>query len=238
MAIETEMTFDEAREVLREFLGAAERSDDCLNIDQFLGAMVAVLVCPEDAGLGDIVLGDDPEGERLWFGDADIRTAWIVCASELRESLAAERFSLENYYPLAMMAEAPTQAFSDWCDGYLRGSVLTEQAWAEAHEFLVSEDIEGMAQEHETFLSLLACFADWPQALADNDHPDKLVKDIPMLFKACSPAIATAYGIASVLRANRERTDSAPFVREGERTGRNDPCPCGSGKKFKKCCLH
>ena len=20
--------------------------------------------------------------------------------------------------------------------------------------------------------------------------------------------------------------------------GRNDPCPCGSGKKFKKCCLH
>lgn len=24
--------------------------------------------------------------------------------------------------------------------------------------------------------------------------------------------------------------------REGEKTGRNDPCPCGSGKKFKKCC--
>ena len=20
--------------------------------------------------------------------------------------------------------------------------------------------------------------------------------------------------------------------------GRNDPCPCGSGKKFKRCCLH
>ncbi|WP_342344545.1 SEC-C metal-binding domain-containing protein [Thalassospira tepidiphila] len=20
------------------------------------------------------------------------------------------------------------------------------------------------------------------------------------------------------------------------KTGRNDPCPCGSGKKFKKCC--
>lgn len=24
--------------------------------------------------------------------------------------------------------------------------------------------------------------------------------------------------------------------REGDKTGRNDPCPCGSGKKFKKCC--
>ena len=25
-------------------------------------------------------------------------------------------------------------------------------------------------------------------------------------------------------------------VREGEKIGRNDPCPCGSGKKYKKCC--
>jgi preprotein translocase subunit SecA len=24
-------------------------------------------------------------------------------------------------------------------------------------------------------------------------------------------------------------------VREGEKIGRNDPCPCGSGKKYKQC---
>jgi hypothetical protein len=28
----------------------------------------------------------------------------------------------------------------------------------------------------------------------------------------------------------------SPFIRE-EKIGRNDPCPCGSGKKYKKCCL-
>jgi SEC-C motif-containing protein len=27
-----------------------------------------------------------------------------------------------------------------------------------------------------------------------------------------------------------------PYVREQRRTGRNEACPCGSGKKFKKCC--
>ena len=26
------------------------------------------------------------------------------------------------------------------------------------------------------------------------------------------------------------------FVREGKKIGRNDPCPCGSGKKYKHCC--
>ena len=27
-----------------------------------------------------------------------------------------------------------------------------------------------------------------------------------------------------------------PEVRESPKVGRNDPCPCGSGKKYKKCC--
>jgi preprotein translocase subunit SecA len=26
-----------------------------------------------------------------------------------------------------------------------------------------------------------------------------------------------------------------PFVRDGQKVGRNDPCPCGSGKKYKHC---
>ena len=29
---------------------------------------------------------------------------------------------------------------------------------------------------------------------------------------------------------------SGPVVRDKPKVGRNDPCPCGSGKKFKKCC--
>jgi SEC-C motif-containing protein len=29
---------------------------------------------------------------------------------------------------------------------------------------------------------------------------------------------------------------AAPFVHRASKTGRNDPCPCGSGKKFKQCC--
>ena len=25
------------------------------------------------------------------------------------------------------------------------------------------------------------------------------------------------------------------FIRDGQKVGRNDPCPCGSGKKYKQC---
>ena len=27
-------------------------------------------------------------------------------------------------------------------------------------------------------------------------------------------------------------------IQAGAKVGRNDPCPCGSGKKFKKCCMN
>ncbi len=33
-----------------------------------------------------------------------------------------------------------------------------------------------------------------------------------------------------------EHNAQSPFVRAQPKVGRNDPCPCGSGGKFKKCC--
>ncbi|MCG2658775.1 MAG: SEC-C domain-containing protein, partial [Kiritimatiellae bacterium] len=45
-------------------------------------------------------------------------------------------------------------------------------------------------------------------------------------------------GSAGAFRPGEQRTDgeSGTLHREGAKVGRNDPCPCKSGKKFKKCC--
>jgi len=40
----------------------------------------------------------------------------------------------------------------------------------------------------------------------------------------------------SLNRAGGEEQTRKPTTREAEKIGRNDPCPCGSGKKYKKCC--
>ncbi len=34
----------------------------------------------------------------------------------------------------------------------------------------------------------------------------------------------------------KDQKSSGTVVRAGAKIGRNDPCPCGSGKKYKKCC--
>jgi len=38
------------------------------------------------------------------------------------------------------------------------------------------------------------------------------------------------------MRHGEQAGDRQPVKREGEKVGRNSPCPCGSGKKYKKCC--
>ena len=40
----------------------------------------------------------------------------------------------------------------------------------------------------------------------------------------------------SMNRAGGEEQGRKPATREQDKVGRNDPCPCGSGKKYKKCC--
>ena len=38
-----------------------------------------------------------------------------------------------------------------------------------------------------------------------------------------------------VMVADDEQSKPQPFKRFGDKIGRNDPCPCGSGKKYKQC---
>ena len=33
----------------------------------------------------------------------------------------------------------------------------------------------------------------------------------------------------------QQEESHTPFVRDGRKVGRNEPCPCGSGKKYKHC---
>jgi preprotein translocase subunit SecA len=42
--------------------------------------------------------------------------------------------------------------------------------------------------------------------------------------------------VASGGGAEESAIATKPIVREGDKVGRNDPCPCGSGQKYKKCC--
>ena len=67
-------------------------------------------------------------------------------------------------------------------------------------------------------------------------------KEQTMAFSPEAVAEARAQAQASPVEAGQQPQQSGPppkqrpFKRRGKKIGRNDPCPCGSGKKYKKCC--
>jgi preprotein translocase subunit SecA len=48
-------------------------------------------------------------------------------------------------------------------------------------------------------------------------------------------AEASAMGEDAADAGSEDESQHIPFTRQGRKVGRNEPCPCGSGKKYKHC---
>lgn len=55
--------------------------------------------------------------------------------------------------------------------------------------------------------------------------------------KDLGPVVDVVAELDRALASDEEGEPEAPVVNPLRDVGRNDPCPCGSGRKFKKCCL-
>ena len=79
----------------------------------------------------------------------------------------------------------------------------------------------------------------------DEDTVVNLVFDKEKLYKNMVAARADwlyelpqwkeIFSVSVLTKLYKEQKESAT-IRKGKKIGRNDPCPCGSGKKYKKCC--
>jgi len=62
-------------------------------------------------------------------------------------------------------------------------------------------------------------------------------RDLERLIEADEIESPGGYGTRPFARPSADFAVPVPLRRQEPKIGRNDPCPCGSGKKFKKCCL-
>jgi preprotein translocase subunit SecA len=58
----------------------------------------------------------------------------------------------------------------------------------------------------------------------------------PPVSASTPPEFGAPTPTAGGARESRGDEGRPATVRKGKKVGRNDPCPCGSGKKYKKCC--
>jgi len=85
-------------------------------------------------------------------------------------------------------------------------------------------------QAFENFLSTL------PQFLLKEQGPSAATATGPIPGRHGDRVSATGDEVSSNGDGSELKLDLAPVRRDTPKVGRNEPCPCGSGKKFKNCC--
>jgi len=130
-----------------------------------------------------------------------------------REHLAALDHLRQGIHLRGYAQKNPTQEYKR--EAFELFSMMLESIKAEVTKILMAVQIRG-AEE-----------------LASVEEPEvpRNVQYQHAEFSDSGGAAAEAEAEGDVAVAERPR----PFVRGAEKVGRNDPCPCGSGKKYKHC---
>jgi len=68
------------------------------------------------------------------------------------------------------------------------------------------------------------------------EYKNEGYKLFKQLLEMIDKAIAQTIMTLSIQSEEKQAEVRKPVISSGKKPGRNDPCPCGSGKKYKKCC--
>lgn len=193
---------------------------DISALDGFLTAMViGPAPLPADEWLPLICGGEEPrfdsEEQILWLTEQILRLANTIV-----ERLAADPPAFEPIL-YAEEVEGETHWIADsWCNAFMQ---VIESGTAEWLPFF----------ENPSNAELLAPMITLGTPEGDealDAAPDAVAK-IDLCVEMLGPCVLRIYEFWR----RRERAGNGIRPR-AIRTGRNDPCPCGSGRKFKRCC--
>ena len=165
----------------------------------------------------------------LWGGEA-LSPAW-ESLDEANRFMATvmvlyndviDRLARDTYEPLFYEHDVDGKTYiivDEWCEGFLRGVCLwgnlSQVDKAALEEFLLPISLFATTEGFEALESMNE---------TETGHEQAKIE----------PAVR---GMYLYFRAQRKQAPIT-FVRDRPKVGRNDPCPCGSGKKYKHCCLH
>ena len=218
-----------------EFLLDDPALEEAMRLDELQGYLCAALSgpqpIPEEDRLIDILGSDDaldsPAGQEA---AAIIRRF----AQALEAELAAGTPPVLLLYPKDEGDDSPSD-YLPWCQAYLAGVDQAEEDWFEYFEEDDSEDAEDQVNYLDERLFPLMVLTgeaeaaakehgeEWPQGEERAEIEQECEEDLPQ-------------AVTDIYRFWIAKRGLEPIRNDEPKIGRNDPCPCGSGKKFKQCC--
>ena len=173
--------------------------------------------------------------EESAFANIDDAQATMSLLMRYWNSIIADLERESIHLPFVFDTAAGELPGREWAEGFLAGTRLARDGWKE----LFDSEREG----HLFMIPLMAGEVDpqWPKEPVTPQLEEDVLHSMSVGFLRSYQHFTEARrrgALAAYDRAepSRKPFSADPYVRPEPKVGRNDPCPCGSGKKFKKCC--
>lgn len=236
---------------------AALDPDDSMAVEELDGFFAALACCPVPVPRDEwlpLVLGASDRSRQALAGAAE-DASLLKLIERHRVSVSTMLYDGDGFAPVLAYDEDGTAWGNAWAIGFARGMAMRPDAWADL------EDDEEMADALDPVMRLVAdAQQDEPASGShggapvvsragaarddrrgdpreagdlldgwepvDDDERESLIHDM----------LDGVQDVYDFFRDARERALAPdPIRRDGPKVGRNDPCPCGSGRKFKQC---
>ena len=221
----TDAEYDRLEAILRSLPG-----EDAMNLEEMDGFFAALICAPVTVPLSEYL-------PQIWGGD---ETAPFAGTGDLEEFfnlamrywnyIARELGSADLVFVPWLDAKAGEEfpRGNRWAEGFLRGIEVCREGWDEIFE------------DEDKFAMLLSVLC-----LAHENDPDPVMRtwqtppSMELRKEVCTGLAVSAQMLYDYFRPHRIREGrrAAGAARQTKRKiGRNEPCFCGSGKKYKRCC--
>ncbi len=239
---------------LQKLLALTEDPDNTFSYDELLGylfglAMTPAVLMPSE-WMPLIFDGNLPEFESMEVAQkmtGSLMAAYNTYLTAFQNNELTFPFTIEG------LQDSQFAALYEWVSGFEEAIALCEELWdPEEYPELSDEKKEELYHSMMTIQGLvdpmeaMEYFEDMPDELfqeafsgMDMELGDREAQIQIFLLASLPLAIETFQEHARAVDKKRQRQLSrsgGPIPIRAIKVGRNDPCPCDSGKKFKKCC--
>ena len=233
------------RRLLAEFLEHPARPDGTLWFHELQGFLFAIASSPETIAPSEWLpmIGDD---EGLNFADQDEAQEILGLVMALYNEVNTAVLERSNALPMGCAFDTDilknfevNSPISQWSRGFASGHDWLAEVW---EEYLIDE----LDEECGATLMILSFFGSKKLANAyfsdvrpsrrksDDESFEEFAKTMRKMFP---DALASYAHIGrSIFEAVLEHSQGGGEPAVSNKIGRNEPCPCGSGRKFNKCC--
>jgi uncharacterized protein len=210
---------------LDQLLQRPDNPPETMRFEELDGFLHALVIGPDIVMPSEylpVVWDDGPVFE-------DMAEAQAIMALMQRHwnAIAARRGAGGGFAPYLERHEG-MEPGAPWARGFLKGVMLRAEAWAQM-------------DEDEELVLAMASISD----LFEGDELDEVDRSFILHDLPTSLEVLSAYWLSQMRRPSRSAlrrpqtpawAADRPEPVRAQKIGRNERCPCGSGKKWKKCC--